>query len=233
MAKQQAEATPMQLRMAKARAAKAAKKNQPVGRPIDEDEPIVRTGMQPKRAGTRQPVRQQPREPDRQPSRRGTSVMVTGRDGEVLSRRLTFAGDVYFVPPNEIPSGWDYQWNTFSVHGREDNEMQVLMHANGWRPVPAERHAGRWTAPNYKGAVIVKGLRLEERPTALGNEARAEEEGKARTQMRDQTDSLRLTEKMPAGFESRRSKYRGTGGEVRIQIDPAIDVPRPTHEIEE
>lgn len=201
-----------------------------------DDEPVqqvTRAGAQPAgaRAPTRAPTRSAPREVDREPSRRG-AVVATGREGEILSRRRTTVGDVYHVPLDEIPAGWDYQWNTYTVHNQQATDQQVLMHANGFRPVPASRHPGRWTSPGDTGQIVVSGMRLEERPTSLGNEARAEDIAKAKMQMRDQTDSLRLTEKLPSGFETK-AKYRGTGGDVRISIDKALDIPRPEHQFEE
>lgn len=221
--------------LVKARAVKAAnvaKRKAAEAAAAQEAEPLVRAGAQPIRANPRLSTRPaQPREQSREPERRGATV-VTGRDGEVLTRRRTAVGDIFHVPPEEIPDGWDYQWNAFTVLNQEATDHQVLMHANGYRPVPANRHPGRWTAPGSAGAIIVNGLRLEERPSSLGNEARAEDIQKARAQMRDQTDSLRLTEKLPSGFEAKR-KYRGTGGEVRISIDPALDISRPQHEFEE
>lgn len=215
-----------------ARAAKAAlQQPEPFRQPIDDTEAITRAGVAPQRTA-RQPVRQaHTRHVDREPVRRGAMV-VTGRNGEILARRQTSVGDIYHVPPEEIPDGWDYQWNTYTVHNQMAIDQQVLMHANGFRPVPCDRHEGRWTQPGHKGDIVVKGMRLEERPTALGEQARTEDIQKARTQMRDQTDSLRLTEKLPKGFESGR-KYRGAGGDVRMTIDRGLDIPRPQHEIED
>lgn len=176
-------------------------------------------------------AREAPRETAREPAREG-AVMVTGRDGEVLTRRRAQVGDEFFVPPNEIPKGWTYQWNTFAITGQEAVETQLQMHANGWRPVPATRHPGRWTAAGHKGAIIVKGLRLEERPIELTREAQAEDMTVARNQMRDQNEALKLTKKLPDGMAVG-GKYRGTGADVRMQIDPGLDIPRPDHQFEE
>lgn len=175
------------------------------------------------------PVREMPRESVREHNARGGAVVVEGRNGEVLTRRRTSVGDIHHVPPEEIPPGWDYQWNAITVVGQQLREEQMVMQQNGWRPVPASRHEGRWTEPGYDGAIVVKGLRLEERPTALGNEARAEDKARARAQVRDQVDALRLSKKMPTGMEVS-GKYRGTGADVRMSIDPALDVPRPSYQ---
>lgn len=219
-------------RQAKAAAPAAPKR---AAMPIDPPEQLTRAGVQAPRASTRAPTRQtQPREPARDIPRtraaRG-AVVAEGRDGEVLARRRTTVGDIYYVPEDEIPAGWDYQWNTYAVLNEQATDHQVMMHSNGFRAVPASRHPGRWTHPNDKGGIIVQGMRLEERPSSLGDEARAEDKMKARAQMRDQTDSLRLTQKLPSGMEVGK-KYRGTGADVRMSIDKALDIERPTYEYE-
>lgn len=191
----------------------------------------IRAEAAPKRMAPR-PPRPTPREPSREAARDG-AVMVAGRDGEQLTRRRTTVGDIHHVPREEIPKGWDYQWNTVTVTGQDMREEQMVMMQNGWRPVPASRHAGRWTPPEFTGAIIVKGLRLEERPTALGDEARAEDIANAKAQVRDQTDVLKLSKKLPEGMAINSRKFKGTGGEVRMSIDPGLDIPHPTHQIEE
>lgn len=182
----------------------------------------------PVRTAPRAP-REAPREFSREPSRVG--AVVKGHDGEVLARRRAKIGDVYYVPPQEIPRGWEYQWNVFTVVGEQKIDMQLEMHANGWRPVPSSRHPGRWTEPAHEGAIVVNGLRLEERPSVLSQEARNEDEARARAQVRDQTEALRLSKKIPEGMAIGQ-KYRGTGADVRMSIDPALDIPRPQHELD-
>jgi hypothetical protein len=54
----------------------------------------------------------------------------------------------------------------------------------------------------------------------------------ARNQMRDQNEALKLTKKLPDGMAVG-GKYRGTGADVRMQIDPGLDIPRPDHQFEE
>jgi hypothetical protein len=128
------------------------------------------------------------------------------------------------VPENEIPEGWSYQWNPVTILNEEQTRSQVLNYENGWRPVAPSRHPGRWTRPGATGDIIVEGLRLEERPMALTEEALAEGTAKARQQVRDQTDSLRLSKKLPEGFQSNQ-RYRGTGADVRLTIDRSLELP--------
>lgn len=193
------------------------------------DPKAVKAAPVPKRSYTRRATRdEQPRDTAREPDRAASVVM--GREGEVLSRKRKAIGDMYEIPESIKPKGWDYQWNTYTVVNEQATDAQLIMAENGWRPVPASRHPGRFMPAGYEGAIIRGGLRLEERPIQLSKEAREEEYQKARGQMRDQTDSLRLTEKMPKGFEAGNRKYRGTGADVRMSIDPALDIPRPAYQ---
>lgn len=189
--------------------------------PVDEME----AGFEPatRRAATRQPARDATRETICITPRRGAMV-VTGRDGEQLTRRRTQVGDPYHVPGKEIPDGWTYQWNPVTVLNEEQTRMQNMHYANGWRPVLAQRHPGRWTKPGHTGDIIVEGLRLEERPEELTDEALQEEAHKARQQVRDQTESLRLSKKLPEGFQAGQ-RYRGTGADVRLSIDRSLEIP--------
>jgi hypothetical protein len=168
----------------------------------------------------------QTREMARETSRPG-AVVVEGRNGEMLTRRRTETGaDPFELPKGEIPDGWDYQWNRVAVVGDTGLADTVKMHANGWRPVPADRHPGRWFEPGYTGEIVINGLRLEERPLSLSKEAKREDELAARKLMRDQTDALKLTQKLPDGFSDAKN-YRGAGvnGRVKMAIDANLTLP--------
>lgn len=173
------------------------------------------------RKQNRRPSRDPVREAGREVGDRG--IIVEGRDGEQLTRRRTQSGDLFHIPASEIPDGWTYQWNVVTVTNQEMISEQNEMYENGWRPVPASRHPGRWTKKGVEGAIIVKGLRLEERPSRLTEEALEEAEHNARQQVADQVDALSLKKKMPKGFESG-GQYRGTGGDVRMTIDRSMEV---------
>ena len=170
-------------------------------------------------------------------TRRGP-VEVRGRNGEVLSRTHKQTGDQFHIPESMIPDGWDYQWIAVTVTGNTDvvRSMNMSMHANGWRPVPAERHAGVLVEIDAKGGTIIRdGQMLVERPKALSIEARAEELGAAHKLISDRNEALKLTgvkNSMAPGFEMG-GKYRGTGGDVRISVDQALDAPRPSYKTEE
>ena len=198
-------------------------------------------GIQRVDARTRAPRRGARTAAAREPSRAAVrSGQVIGRNGEILSRTIPDgSADSFHVPREIVPDGWQYQWNTVSVHGSADVALRHMntMYANGWRPVPAERHAGRYTAVGHKGDIIVEGLRLEERPKVLTEEAVAQDQRKALQQVRDRDQALMggkanfrsaLKDGITAG-----QRYRGTGADLRMSIDPALDVPAPQYELAE
>jgi hypothetical protein len=198
-------------------------------KPQAEAAPVARRGaprnVPPRAESARDIVRENPR---------AGAMVAMSRDGQRLTRRRIASGDPLDVPRNEIPEDWDYQWNPITVLNKGINEIMqgdLLMHQNGWRPVPATRHPGRWTPVGFQGDIVVQGLRLEERPASLSEEARAEDEAIARAQVRDRTDALKLTQKQLPGAGVARS--RNNGGGIKIDFnDDGHDIPRPQHEID-
>jgi len=177
------------------------------------------------------------RDAAREPVRRNARIAL-GRDGEELTRRRITVGDNFEVPKNEVPAGWTYQWNTVTVLNQNLKEIEkgnLLMHENGWRPVPASRHPGRWAPVGYEGSIIIDGLRLEERPESLTKWAQEEDEAHAKAQIRDRTDALRMTQKQLPGAEvaRRRNGFAGPGMGMRMSIDPGLDIPHPTLQIDD
>lgn len=185
------------------------------------------------------------REPSRDPSRSG--AVIYGRDGEVLTRKRTGVGDIFDVPKELIEPGWEMQWNAVSVVGNSEvlTDQTLMMAENGWRPVPADRDgfAGRFSPVGAKGAIVRGGQRLEERPKALCDQARAEGIRNAKRLISDRNESLKFSgvTKGAPGFEMG-GKYRGTGGDIRMNIDRGVyadesgnitSVPRPSHTLAE
>lgn len=190
------------------------------------DTPIVKRGRPPKAAA-------QTREPTRDTLR---DDQVRGRNGEILSRTRTDVGDPFAITDDMREPGWDMQWNVISVINNKDVVRQQAndMYANGWRPVPASRFDGRYYQPGYEGAIELGGQRLEERPMELSLRARADELRKAGKQMTDRNEALKLAgvnRGMPQGFEMNERRYRGTGGNIKMSIDPGLDIPGASHEL--
>lgn len=185
------------------------------------------------RNNPRPPTREANREAARASDRAG-GVVVVGRDGEQLTRRHTSVGDKFHIEPSEVPHGWDYQWNSVTVHNKGMDEIirgDLGMHRNGWRPVPSSRFPGRWTPEGFEGQIVIDGLRLEERPMSLSVEAKQEDTARAKALVRDRTDALRMTQKQLPGADVARA--RNNAGRMNMSIDPGLDIPLPQHELEE
>lgn len=181
----------------------------------------------------RVPARSQPRTEHRDPVREGRRgrVEVRGRGGEVLTRKRSGTVDIFETPPAE--AGWEFQWIAHTVHGNSEivADQNLLMTENGWRPVDASRFPGRFMPAGYKGHIVRGGQGLYERPASLSEEARNEDLRKARQLITDRNESLQLTrvrKEMADGFEMS-GKYRGTGGNIKIQMDRNVDMPRPEY----
>lgn len=192
---------------------------------IGSDEAPARRGRLP---GRRSALREAPRNGFR---------TYQGRDGEELSRTRKSGLDPFFVPKNFPPEGWEYQWCATAAVGNKEvvRSQNIEFFQNGWRPVPAKRHDGFFLPKGEDGPVIVRDQMLMERPTEMCQDARAEDQRNAIQQMRDRDESLmggkvNIKTAMRDGLEMS-GKYRGTGGSLRMSIDPALDVPMPFHKL--
>lgn len=195
---------------AEAEAAEAAPKprGRPPGRkPATVARPVV----------TRAPMRG----PIRQPVLRDKHgrVAALGRDGILLSRKVTETGDIFHIDNELIPAGWTYQWITSQVIGKSQKISHFMQ--NGWTPVPASRHPGLFMPLDYEGAIEQEGLMLVERPKVLTDDARREEMDRARNLLRVQNDQFRP--KLPGA-----RSQPGTGLRAKRTIEglpPDVDAP--------
>lgn len=109
--------------------------------------------------------------------------------------------DQFFIPPEDIPDGWTYEWKMFTTLGQQDPAVQVQQARAGWEPVPASRHPS-YMPRGYVGETIMRqGQMLMERPTEIVEQARAREYRKARAQVHDKEVQLGATP--DATFERR------------------------------
>lgn len=220
--------------LAKARAVKAEKRTARLA--IEAAAAEAGVAPAPEKLTRKSRVPQDPPPEARTPVRAGR-IEALGRSGEVLSRRRTSTGDIFDIPKDLIPVGWEYQWCAVSVTGNAEILLdQNLMFAeNGWRSVPSERYPGKFMPVGHKGSIIRGGQMLMERPKSLSDEARSDDIRAAKQQITDRNESLKLSgvrKQMADGFEMS-GKYRGTGGNIRMSIDRALDVPVPQHTLAE
>jgi hypothetical protein len=199
----------------------------------------VNADIQPKRGPGRPPKMNATREPSRDGSR---DRVILGRDGEVLKRKMTSVADPYHVPEELKEPGWTYQWNTVSVVGNTEvvAHQQSMMIANGWRAVPAnrpgfkERFGMEDDKRNPSNCIIIGGMRLDERPAQLTEEAQTAEYRAAVEQTRDRDSALTGGKaNLRASLEAQsipvnKSGYQGRKTQVSIDIDP--DAPRPSYQ---
>jgi hypothetical protein len=158
---------------------------------VTQDQPEVPSGLGP---------RSRPSRGTREPSREATRPLAAGeylgRNGVILRRGQPMVSDPYHIPEHLHEPGWDLQWNTVSVTNNTEvvRSQDVMMQANGWTPVPADRVGFKelfGQSGQNGGCIIVGGLRLDERPSSMTEAARAEEYKQATGQIRNQSDALR------------------------------------------
>lgn len=99
-----------------------------------------------------------------------------------------------------IPDDMVYEWKRKSIYGQEDVEHLINLDANGWSPVPAERHPELMGRRAVLGGEIVRGgMILMERPKELSEEARDLDTFAAKNQVATQLQRLGLEGKRAAG----------------------------------
>ena len=202
----------------------------PAGQPIDADEGGIQKVDRRTKAG-RTAARNAAT-----PARALARGEYVGRNGELLTRNASLGSDPYEIPPHLREVDWDYQWLTETVFNSADvvRRHSHAMYQAGWRPVMA---TGRWNgvydAPSYSGHIRLGDSGLYERPMQMTVDAKAEDDKRARQQVKDRDQSLMggkaNVRAMPDGF-AMGGRYRGTGGDIRMNIDPALDVPKPQHQ---
>jgi len=122
--------------------------------------------------------------------------------------------DKFYVDPNIIPDGWDYQWKRKELLGKPDPHYAVELRRNGWEAVPADRHP-ELMPPGWNGAIERDGMMLMERPQVLTEEARRAEYREARGAVIAKEQQLGAT---PKGHLSRDADPR-----VRPRINKSYE----------
>ena len=105
-------------------------------------------------------------------------------------RKATVVEDQFYIPLDEIPEGYSYEWKRYTVNGQEDPYYIAHMREQGWEPVDPKRHPN-WVPPGYVQPHIIKGGQiLMERPIELTEEARSEQKTLAKRQVREAEQRL-------------------------------------------
>jgi hypothetical protein len=133
--------------------------------------------------------------------------------------RRSASDDPFWIPPEEIPEGLDYQWKRFSMYGQEDPFYISHMRQQGFEPVDPKRHPN-WVPSDYKLPHIVKGGQiLMERPIELTREAEAENRIIARAQL---TDAEARLGRVPKESETGDARIDSIVREGRAQVKPRV-----------
>lgn len=140
-------------------------------------------------------------------------------------------GDKYHVPQDLVPDGMTYQWCRAFYMGLEDRRNIANLMRNRWTPVPADREGheifgGDTTTPDpvtgrkhpYEGGIILDGLLLMERPAEITKIVRQRDQAKARSQVRQQVERLKL---VPDGTMGNEKNERN----VNMRRDRDLSIP--------
>lgn len=92
--------------------------------------------------------------------------------------------DDFYVPPDEIPDGWTYEWKRHSTHNQEDPVYYTQLLRAGWEAVPASRHPSMMPSNAGHGPILRKGMILMQCPTEIVEERHQAAFRKARMQVR-------------------------------------------------
>lgn len=117
-------------------------------------------------------------------------AVVIGRDGKPMYRgvapgQASGTTDVYNIAAKYQPPGWVYEWKRYATLNAPDYSYHAeVQRVGGWIPVQNERHPGVWLPPDHKGAIVINGLMLMERPIELHREALREEKMSADEKVR-------------------------------------------------
>ena len=107
---------------------------------------------------------------------------------------IASAGNRFDVDLNKKPRGMTYEWKAQTVMGYELTEQQIMQEANGWTPVPSERHPELTGSRGAKGGIIKRGGQiLMERPEEITREAAEMDTFAARYAVASQLQKLKLT----------------------------------------
>lgn len=102
------------------------------------------------------------------------------------------------IPRHQFPDGFDLQWVTHSVFGKEEPQHKAKYQRQGWVTVLAEEWGGKYgrmfMPDGYQGEINVDGLVLMARPESWSAKARALEAQRARERVYLKEQQLRSGE---------------------------------------
>lgn len=137
------------------------------------------------------------------------------------------SGDKYEIDPSIIPDGMTYEWKRAFNMGKEDRRNLADAMRNKWAFVPADRHpeiGGEDQADMvdghvnpHVGHIVVDGLVLMERPVNITDFVRRDDQHRARSQVAQSVERLKL---VPEGTLSEKGRRN-----VSLQRDRDLSIP--------
>jgi len=98
------------------------------------------------------------------------------------------------VDESKIPPNMTYQWCVETVMGQEATEQIINREANGWEPVPPDRHPELVGRRGAKMPYILRGgMVLCQRAKEITDEVKEMDDHRARYAVASQMERLRLT----------------------------------------
>lgn len=105
-------------------------------------------------------------------------------------RKMGQGNDRFALPDTvKAPPGMAYEWKRETLMGMSDPSYNVALRENGWEPVEAARHK-EFMPEGYTGPIRRDGLILMERPIELTEEARAEDNWMAQSEIQGKMAAL-------------------------------------------
>lgn len=92
--------------------------------------------------------------------------------------------DEFYIPPDIVPDGWEYQWKTHSILNQEQGTYLMQLAREGWTPVPSNRHPEMMHKGAGNDPIMRKGMILMECPREIVDERRRIQQKAARDQVR-------------------------------------------------
>ncbi len=153
---------------------------------------------------------------------RTTAALMANRPSQRSEQRspqrlqIRTPGNRFDLDHLRTPAGMHYEWKRQTFMGAVDTEHLVNLEANGWTPVPADRHPELTGTRLQSGSEIVRGgLMLMERPIEITDEARELDGFAAKQQVAAQIQRL--------GLAGHRAGGKGLKREIGPPPDAVMD----------
>jgi hypothetical protein len=134
------------------------------------------------------------------PSDQRTSQRTSQRAPQ--RRKILTDSNMFDLDISKKPEGYAYAWRRVSIAGQEDTRRQIVSEANGWTPVPGDRHPELTGSRGTDQPIIMGGQMLMEIPEQWEKEMRSIDEFSARYTLEETMQRLN-------GAERKRGAGRG------------------------